>query len=119
MVLWTMALMTIRHVVCRISTPLNRYTLYVNNVDVGCIENYIGSSRITFLYVNEMYRGRGYGRILVNHLEKNIRSSPMRGYLEVTSSVSAYGFYEKLGFRKIGKISRWWSSNSVTHFKII
>jgi GNAT superfamily N-acetyltransferase len=72
--------------------------VFVRNNDVlgtGClVQNWIQT-----VFVNPDYQGRGIGKKLMVHLEKVMGD---RGYVTsiVPSSITAYEFYRKLGYRK-------------------
>ena len=78
---------------------------------------YIGSNNIcnevyiTNVAVNSKYRGKGYGKILVNHLIK--QSEAERAFfitLEVRkSNENAIALYEKCGFKLIGERKNFYS----------
>lgn len=78
---------------------------------------YIGANNIcnevyiTNVAVNEKYRGKGYGKILVNHLIK--QSEAERAFfitLEVRkSNENAIKLYEKCGFKLIGERKNFYS----------
>ena len=78
---------------------------------------YIGSNNIcnevyiTNVAVNEKYRGKGYGKILVNHL---IKQSELEKAFFITlevrkSNENAINLYEKCGFKKIGERKSFYS----------
>lgn len=60
---------------------------------------------IKILYVDGDHQGQGIGRDILNHLIQEIRKLNIREIL-VRSALrykfSAYGFYEKMGFKKVG-----------------
>ena len=55
---------------------------------------------ILALFVNPKFHGRGIGTKLMNHIESVARK---RGYkiVSLPSSVTAYEFYKKLGYKKV------------------
>ncbi len=85
--------------------------------DTKNLLGYIGSNNIcnevyiTNVAVNSEYRGKGYGKILVNHLIK--QSEAERAFfitLEVRkSNENAIALYEKCGFKKIGERKNFYS----------
>lgn len=92
------------HPGCHLET--NVYELIVDNKIVGTIEQHIphpetGATyrQITRLDVEEPFRGKGYGRELVEFFEEKARSQG-ENWIEVNSSESAKPFYEHLGFIK-------------------
>ena len=85
------------------------YELIVDGVSVGSIEQRIPNlpqsgrgatyTQITFLEVKEPFRGKGYGRELVEFFETKARNQG-ESWIEVNSSKSAETFYQHLGFIK-------------------
>jgi ribosomal protein S18 acetylase RimI-like enzyme len=57
------------------------------------------------LYVDPKQKGRGLGKMLMLHMEEHARAEQVEAmYLGVDSkNLSAQGFYEKFGFKKIGE----------------
>ena len=89
------------------------YVLRDNEKLIG----YIGSNNIcnevyiTNVAVNENYRGKGYGKILVNHL---IQQSRLENAFFITlevrkSNENAIALYEKCGFKLIGERKNFYS----------
>ncbi len=73
--------------------------------------NVCGEVYITNVAVNENARGRGYGKILVNHL---IKQCDLENALFVTlevreSNENAIALYEKCGFKKVGERKNFYS----------
>jgi ribosomal-protein-alanine N-acetyltransferase len=64
----------------------------------------VDEAHITSVAVRDTYRGRGFGRILVNHLLDTATSvGVVRATLEVrVSNQRARNLYESLGFRPVG-----------------
>jgi putative acetyltransferase len=60
----------------------------------------LGDGRLRAMYVDPERQGSGLGRRLVEHLEAHARSL---GHLELklSSSLTARGFYRKVGYREI------------------
>ena len=59
--------------------------------------------QITFMFVKRDYQGRGYGRQLLNTvIEKMIEHASHRP-IRVQSAAKSVGFFEKMGFVKIGE----------------
>lgn len=50
------------------------------------------------MWVDKSYRGKGYGRILIQALEDCFKGKGFNNINLVTSAFSAPGFYEKCGF---------------------
>ncbi len=59
---------------------------------------------IDFLWVDESLRGKGYGKELLDHIEKTARENKCRLIQLDTFSIQAPGFYQKYGYRVIGTI---------------
>jgi GNAT superfamily N-acetyltransferase len=59
---------------------------------------------LTFLWVAEPLRGRGYGRQLLEAAEEEARTQGCRGVHLSTHSFQARPFYEKLGYEIVGEI---------------
>lgn len=105
-----------------------RYNLWKHENIVGSIERYSdvrnkshSISRIVDLRVDEKYQGLGYGRLLIDCIEAEMKKDGCY-FIEVTSSKSAIGFYEKCGFRlHNGQVARWWNELEVgaTHYRKI
>ena len=73
--------------------------------------NICGEVYITNVAVNSACRGKGYGKILVNHL---LKQSELEKALFVTlevrkSNANAIALYEKCGFKKIGERKNFYS----------
>ena len=58
---------------------------------------------LDLLYIDEAYRGKGYGSQMMSEWEQSMK---IRGYKYVMTSTqadeTAWRFYEKLGYRKVG-----------------
>ncbi|MEH7087201.1 GNAT family N-acetyltransferase [Neobacillus drentensis] len=57
---------------------------------------------IDYLWVDPSLRGRGYGKELINHIEKTARKNNCRLILLDSFSFQAPNFYQKLGFNVVG-----------------
>ena len=89
------------------------YVLRDNEKLLGYIgaNNICGEIYITNVAVNSACRGKGYGKILVNHL---LKQSELEKALFVTlevrkSNANATALYEKCGFKKIGERKNFYS----------
>lgn len=60
---------------------------------------------VDYLFVEEAYRGRGYGGALLNHAEAQARGQGARRILLNTFSFQAPEFYRKLGYRTFGEVT--------------
>lgn len=63
-----------------------------------------GTLEVEFLFVDEQYRRRGYGRQLLRYTEERAKSDGLRHILLNTYSFQAPGFYEKEGYRLLFQI---------------
>lgn len=78
---------------------------------------YVGANNIcdeiyiTNVAVNEAYRGKGYGKMLVNHLVKQVEAeNALFVTLEVRkSNENAIALYEKCGFKMVGERKNFYS----------
>ena len=63
-----------------------------------------GEAHLLNICVNPDFQGKGYGRVLVEHLVSQARSqAAISMFLEVRASNQvAYQLYEKLGFNEVG-----------------
>ncbi len=58
---------------------------------------------VDLLYMDEAYRGRGYGRQMMEHWETVMQTMQYKyGMLSTQEDETAKYFYEKLGYRRIG-----------------
>ncbi|WP_223592747.1 GNAT family N-acetyltransferase [Neobacillus bataviensis] len=57
---------------------------------------------IDYLWVDNSLRGKGYGKELLNHIEKTARENNCRLILLDSFSFQAPDFYQKLGFKVVG-----------------
>ena len=65
---------------------------------------YGGWLHLTFLWVAEPLRGRGYGRQLLEAAEEEARTQGCRGVHLSTHSFQARPFYERFGYEIVGEI---------------
>lgn len=89
------------------------YVLRDNEKLLGYIgaNNICGEVYITNVAVNEEKRGKGYGKMLVNHLIKQCEAeNALFVTLEVRkSNENAIGLYENCGFKKVGERKNFYS----------
>ena len=84
---------------------LNEYFHFVllhKYVQHGQIVGFIGTSNdtIEMLFINPDFRGKGVGRVLTNFVVKDLKIKKV----DVNEqNFQAIGFYEKLGFKVIGR----------------
>lgn len=72
---------------------------------VGTVTLILGgifTTDISMLFVDTAYQKRGIGRRLMQEAEIRAKSEHT-GKLELSSTINAVGFYEKLGYRRIGE----------------
>ncbi|MEO9167178.1 MAG: GNAT family N-acetyltransferase [Aestuariivirga sp.] len=75
------------------------FVLEMNNQLIGTIS--LGGDRLHSLFVEPDSAKKGYGRILVGHIENLARNNSV-SVLKLSSSRTAVAFYEKLRFKKLG-----------------
>lgn len=75
--------------------------LSINGNQIGVLNAYTTFSEIYVddLWVDEAYRGNGYGRALLRHLEKIFKGNGFNNINLVTSAFQAPEFYRKCGFK--------------------
>lgn len=61
-------------------------------------------NRISKLFVNPRYHRKGIGKKLMKYVEKFAQRKGIKK-LRVRSSITAYGFYKKLDYVKVKKVS--------------
>ena len=101
----TVALATIRD-----KKKIEKYDSQIPPNRLGeCINNnlvYVFWQSIPFidrLYIDEAYRGKGYGTLMMGYWEKAMRRMQYRyGMLSTQEDETAKFFYENLGYKKIG-----------------
>ncbi|XP_041359296.1 uncharacterized protein LOC121375748 [Gigantopelta aegis] len=59
--------------------------------------------QITFMFVKRDYQGKGYGTQLINGVIEKMTAHASHRPVRVQSAVKAVGFFEKMGFVKIGE----------------
>ncbi|MFX0113535.1 MAG: GNAT family N-acetyltransferase [Candidatus Hodarchaeota archaeon] len=60
----------------------------------------IEANIIRDVFVHPDYHGQGIGTKLMKHLE-NLARARGHGHIDLPSSITAYGFYQKLGYKKV------------------
>jgi GNAT superfamily N-acetyltransferase len=67
-------------------------------------ETFIGWLFVKFLWVSEAYRGKGWGKSLMEAAEREARRRGVRNVYVDTFSFQAPKFYAKLGYREFGRL---------------
>ncbi|MBI4763091.1 MAG: GNAT family N-acetyltransferase [Deltaproteobacteria bacterium] len=70
-------------------------------------QSYWGRLHIENLWVHESYRKKGLGKELIELAEKTSKEQGCSGIDLDTMSFQAPGFYEKMGFNKVGEIANY------------
>jgi GNAT superfamily N-acetyltransferase len=81
------------------------YTIEEDGNIVGGVagRDYYNWTHVDVLFVNEAYRGRDFGRALLEKIENHARAAGMRGIELYTSTFQAPGLYLKMGFSEAGR----------------
>jgi GNAT superfamily N-acetyltransferase len=92
------------------------YILKVNNRIAGFIQ--FDNTEIKGFYVKPKFIGKGFGRILLQYMLTEIK---IRGYysIQLTSNKWTVGFYEKNGFKLIGKEIVYWENHPFSEYRMI
>ena len=69
---------------------------------VGMVES--DKNRIKRLFIDGKYQKKGLGKKLFQKMEKNYIKKAK--FIKIYSSVNAVGFYEKMGYKKFGRIRK-------------
>ena len=69
-------------------------------------ETYFGWMFVSLFWVSEKYRGKGWGKSLMESAEKEARKRGVRQVYLDTFSFQAPGFYKKLGYREFGRLTQ-------------
>ena len=67
-------------------------------------DTYLGWMFIALFWVDEKFRGRGFGSKIVQAAEKEARKRGVKNVYVDTFSFQAPGFYKKLGYREFGRL---------------
>ena len=67
-------------------------------------ETYLGWMFIALFWVDDRFRGRGFGSKIIRAAEKEARKRGIKNAYVDTFSFQAPGFYKKLGFREFGRL---------------
>jgi ribosomal protein S18 acetylase RimI-like enzyme len=68
-------------------------------------DTHLGWLLVQFFWVDEKYRGKGFGRTLLGAAEDEARKRGAKNVYLDTFSFQAPGFYEKLGYREFGRLN--------------
>ena len=84
------------------------FVLTDNNRILGTVEFNPESGRVQGLYIDYRHMGRGYGAMLMQHVEDFAKSKKVRKII-LYSTKTAYPFYKKIGYKlaKPGKTTYW------------
>ncbi len=72
---------------------------------------------IEFLYVNPAFRGKGYGKKLLESVEKEAKEKGIKRILLNTYSFQAPGFYQQMGYEEILSVDPVFDNFSWHHFE--
>ncbi|GAA0774099.1 GNAT family N-acetyltransferase [Clostridium subterminale] len=63
----------------------------------------VGETELEYFFINPNYIGKGYGKLLWNHVIENAKNLNIK-QLEIVTSPEAIDFYIKMGAVKIGEV---------------
>jgi len=108
--------MSIKRTVCKL-TDVVSYQAFDNSRFIGMIAH--DGNIITVMRVDPQYRNKGYGRLLINYLCAQL--STKHYCIQVKSTETAAGFYEKYGFMRPTYFQRKYYDldDTITHFKVL
>jgi len=72
---------------------------------------------IEFLYVNPAFRGKGYGKKLLESVENEAKEKGIKRILLNTYSFQAPGFYQQMGYEEILSVDPVFDNFSWHHFE--
>jgi ribosomal protein S18 acetylase RimI-like enzyme len=70
-------------------------------------DTHLGWLFVQFVWIDDKYRGKGFGERLIEAAEKEARKRGAKNVYLDTFSFQAPGFYEKLGYREFGRLSEY------------
>ena len=70
-------------------------------------ETHFGWLFVQFFWIDEKYRGKGFGKRLLDMAEKEARRHGAKNVYLDTFSFQAPAFYEKLGYREFGRLKEY------------
>jgi len=65
----------------------------------------LDGNEVTTVFVNPNYQQRGIGRTIIGELERYAKNQGL-GEIVLNSSITAFGFYKKLGYALVKKTKR-------------
>ncbi len=75
------------------------FVLVIDGVISGTV--CIKEDKIYTLFVDKRYHGRGYGKMLMDFAEKKILKNGFNK-IRLSASLTAYSFYKRIGYIKVG-----------------
>src|SRR5215831_16856259 len=76
-------------------------------IGVAAGYTWAGISELRQMWVDEAYRGRGYGRALLNVFVTEARDRGVRRIWVSSYDFQAPGMYEKAGFKRMAELEGW------------
>ncbi len=70
-------------------------------------DTHLGWLFVQWFWIDEKYRGKGFGKRLLDAAEKEARRRGAKNVYLDTFSFQAPGFYEKLGYREFGRLNEY------------
>jgi ribosomal protein S18 acetylase RimI-like enzyme len=101
--------------------PVNNVSFMIRNEEgeiLGGITGKISwyNLHIDFLWVDESLRGEGYGKWLLDNIEKAARDNKCRSIHLDTFSFQAPDFYQQCGYKIVGKIDEYPNKESQKYY---
>lgn len=76
-----------------------------DTIVAGIVAESVGDTvEVAYLFVEQVHRGRGLGKLLLERVEAAAREAGMQRVLLNTYSFQAPGFYERMGYREVLKL---------------
>ena len=96
-----------KHTIGRIDHRPLAITLREKRDIVGGVigDTHLGWLFVQFFWIDEKYRGKGFGKKLLAAAEDEARKRGMKNVYLDTFSFQAPAFYEKLGYREFGRLN--------------
>jgi len=76
-------------------------------IGVAAGYSWAGSSELKQMWIDEAYRGRGYGRELLNAFVAEAASRGVQQIWLASYDFQAPGWYEKAGFKRMAEFAGW------------